>query len=80
MGILEKIWVPKSAKPRYQCNVCGETFHENESVAWEQHVVKCARRHHDTLVEAYETARPPVLYKPFDPEYAAWAKKHQRIG
>lgn len=80
MSILDKIWVPKSAKPAYVCRICGDEFHAEESIAYEQHVAKCARGNHDDLVAAYEQARPPAFFKPHDPEYAAWAKKHQRIG
>lgn len=76
------LWIPRTAEPKYQCNVpgCDKVFYENERVQWEQHVASCARAHHDELQAAYNKARPPVLYKPFDPEYAAWAKKHQQIG
>lgn len=80
MSILDKIWIPRTAKPRYQCNICGDKFYANERVKWEHHTAQCAHEHHDDLQAAYDQARPPGFFKPFDPEYAAWAKKHGRIG
>lgn len=73
--VVKRIWVPKSARPRYEC-FCGAVFTEDEELAWLRHVPQCASNSHDELVAQYEQARPPGFYRSPDPEYRDWVREH----
>lgn len=58
--------------------VCGHVFFEGESQeVIDRHVAACAREHHDAIVEHRERQHPEIM-RPWDPELAAWVKKHGR--
>lgn len=70
--VIDKCAVPTPEGP------CGHLFFEGESqTTIDAHVSECARRNHDTIME-HRARQHPEIMKPWDPELAAWVKKHGR--
>ncbi len=72
----------RSVKPTaYVCTLCKTEFSETERLRFEQHCVKCAKRHEPEINAMSPRTKAPGLYgdDAGDIEYAAWARKHGRV-
>lgn len=77
------LWLPTSARPRWQCNVpgCEATFREDEREAYVRHVVRCAGSNRSGLEELsgeHHENRPfkdSIFDGPMDTEAAAWLRR-----
>lgn len=74
------LWVPKSARPKWRCNLCGAEFHEDEQRRREAHTKRCADEHAAQLHAEHPVNKLPGFMRAFDPEYEAWVQKHKRIA
>lgn len=79
---MTQLWTPLSARPAYECNICGEKFYGEEDTKWARHVAKCARKHSEELEEAasFNRSRNPLEGAAIDEEAVAFQRKRYGTG
>ena len=75
-----QIVVPET-EPRkvWRCNVCGGEFNENAHAAFERHVVRCAKRHEDELMEALEQRQKDTYWSEERMEEQAYVRRQAAL-
>lgn len=68
-------------EPKFRCLVCQQPFYEDESSAYERHVVACASSHEDELRQRSLRVKAPALYDPEqsgDVEFGKWVRANRK--
>jgi hypothetical protein len=71
------LWVPSSARPAFQCRICGAQFTEKQRTEYGLHGAACYRAHEAEVRSQSLRVRAPEAYGPdsFDRELQAHLRK-----
>lgn len=69
------IALPRSARPKYRCNICGTHFFEDEEQDWLRHLRRCAKINRERIEHEAKEALKEVI-PVFDQEAFDFLKEH----
>jgi transposase-like protein len=71
------IYLPKSAMPKYRCELCGAQFYAEEEDGYGKHMKKCSDANEEAVMARSRREAYKELLAVGDHERDAWVKKHR---
>lgn len=77
MAVADKLWLPGEHRLAFQCNVCGKQFYQDEKAKLDRHVIKCAERNEEAVLNLSARHRLREVFDAGDAELEEWVRKNQ---
>lgn len=75
---MKTLYLPKSARPAYICELCGAQFYKEELDKYGKHMKQCSDRNEDAVMARSRREAYKELLAVGDTERDAWVKKHRQ--